>query len=99
MERLYGCWDLRCRKEFIGHDPFPCVVDQICPRCGAGTRKWISSKEEKRNGAPYHDVGTGLVVRLGREHQMLYANGYLKLKTHDSDILEVHDISDFTPTM
>jgi hypothetical protein len=97
MDRTYRCW--QCKNEFVGYDPFPCSVDHICGRCGAGSRSWVPSEEEKLNGTAYWDVGTATVVRLGREHQMLYASGYLKLKTHDKDILEVHDITDFTPSV
>ena len=97
MERLYKCW--QCKFYVVGHDPLPCSVDHVCPRCGAGARTWIPTQEEKLRGASYYDVSSDLILRLGREHQQLWANGFLKLKTHDTDILEVCDISDFTPSV
>lgn len=93
--RNYKCW--QCRFIFVGHDVLACSVDQTCPRCGAGTRAWVATEEEKKIGLPYEDVGTGLVLRLGREHQMLFAHGYYKLKTHDSEILEVCNYGDYIP--
>ena len=92
----YKCW--QCKLRFLGHSFMPCLVDEICPRCGAGCRAWQPTDEDKRIGTRYFDVGTGLYLRSGREHQDLWAHGYLKLKTHDADILEVCDPSDYTPT-
>lgn len=92
----YKCW--QCRMKFLGKSYLPCLIDEVCLRCGAGTRGWIPSVEDKRRGTLYYDVGTGLYLRSGREHQMLFAHGYYKTKTHDSEILEVCNYGDYTPT-
>lgn len=97
MEYVFKCW--QCPMKFVGHDSMPCANDMVCPRCGAGSRAWIPTMEDKLRGTKYYDAGTGLILRSGREHQELYAHGYLKLKTHDSDILEVCDVSDYTPSV
>lgn len=90
------CW--QCQNKFIGHSSVPGEHDERCPRCGAGTRGWIPTAEDKKCGTRYFDVGSGLYLRSGREYQELWAHGFLKLKTHGSDILEVCDVSDYTPT-
>ena len=90
------CW--QCSNVFMGHCYLPGLEDEICPRCGAGCRGWVQTQEDKVRGTLYYDVGTGLILRSGRERQMLFAHGYYKTKTHGTEIISVDNYGDYTPT-
>ena len=94
-DNYYWCW--QCKNKFLGHGWLPGLFDEICPRCGAGCRAWIPSEEDKLRGTYRYDVGTGLMLRTGREHQMLFAHGYYKTRTHDTEIIGVDNYGDYIP--
>jgi len=84
--------------KFLGHGWMPCLFDEICPRCGSGCRGWLPSEEDKLRGTAYYDVGTELILRSGRERQMLFAHGFYKTRTHGTEILSVDNYGDYIPT-
>ena len=84
---------------FWGHSTLPGSNDEICPRCGSGSRAWIQSLEDKRNGTAYYDVSSDSILRANRERQMLFAKGFYKMRTHDTEILGTDRYGDYFPTV
>jgi hypothetical protein len=93
----YRCW--KCKFVFMGHSTLPGSNDEICKRCGSGTRAWIRTPEDERVGTVFFDVSSGLVMRAGRDRQTLFAHGFYKMRTHDTEILGVDRYGDYIPTV
>lgn len=84
---------------FTGHSTLPGSNDEICPRCGSGTRAWIQTEKDKLVGTAYYDISSDLILRAGRERQMLFAHGFFKMRTFESEILGTDRYGDYIPSV
>lgn len=74
MRFLVECW--RDKHRFHANDPIPASHDYTCPKCGAGCRKIIFTKEQVKKNMPYYHIGMGEVVRIRTEANYFLRNGH-----------------------